>query len=107
VEPAANKPAKSIADLTCALATGMLYSIPLIFSPGLMASGIYLVSSLPIIWQPIIDSGFTSLAIGLFRKEASPVTTLKNGWQARMPVNNLKVVPEFPASRISLGSFRP
>ena len=61
----------------------------------------------PRTWAPMTPSGAITRPIGRPRSEPSPVSTLKNGCPARMPVSSLAVVPEFPASITSAGSRKP
>src|SRR5579875_2828598 len=56
---------------------------------------------------PICRSGSITRPIGRERREASPVSTERNGWPARMPLKRRRLVPLLPASRISAGSRRP
>ena len=46
-------------------------------------------------------------AIGRRLSESSPVSTVKNDCPASSPLSRRIVVPEFPASSTSSGSFRP
>ena len=43
-------------------------------------------------------SGSMTRATGRRFSEASPLSTDRNGWPARMPERSLRVVPEFPQS---------
>ncbi len=72
-----------------------------------MARGARVFSLRPQICAPICCSGLTTRDMGRDRKELSPVT-VKNrpGWDANNPNINLMVVPELPASKTSIGSWK-
>ena len=86
---------------------GISYFIEFKFSLGRIASGNNLEFSLDTNFPPIWLNGLITLAIGLFLKESSPVKVTKKFCGASIPINNLKVVPEFPASNTFSCSFSP
>ena len=105
VSPFARRPASSRQDLSCALATGISYSMPR-SSPPWNTIG----ASPParaVISAPILSSGSITRPIGLDRSDSSPVMMLRKGRPARRPDIRRVVVPLLPASRISSGSVSP
>ena len=65
VSPSARSPASRIADFTCALAIGILYSIPCsFFSAGRIVIGRYFPPARPAIRAPIRESGSITRLIG-------------------------------------------
>ena len=104
VSPVAWSPASSIAVLTCALATGGVKSMPRNAAPRMAIGG---RSSSPLRLAPMSDSGSMIRRIGRRRKDRSPVTILSNGWPASTPDSSRSVVPELPASSVSVGGVRP
>ena len=103
MRPSAESPARSSADLTCALATGSRASAPLSRRPTI-ATGAKRPSSRPTTCAPIARSGSTTRPIGRRRSDASPVSTENIGRPANNPVNRRRLVPELPQSSTSSGS---
>ena len=103
VVPSAFSPAKSIADLTCALATGNLYFIPRSFEGNNVIGKTFS----PIIFAPISRNGFIILSIGRRLSDSSPVNVALIPCPAIKPVSSLTVVPELPASKTFSGSLSP
>jgi len=106
VSPSANSPASRMADLTCALATGSRYSIPLRFPPR-MVSGGSRPPSRPRTVAPIRRSGSATRPIGRRRSGSVPVSTVVNGWPAMSPASRRMVVPEPAQCSTSAGSVSP
>src|SRR6185369_809886 len=102
VTPSANKPACSRHDLTCALGTGMLYSIALSFPPVIRSGG--LPPPLEDIFAPILSSGVITRAMGRFERDSSPNNSVVKSCPARMPLSMRMVDPELPQSSGALGA---
>ncbi len=108
VSPSAYNPARRTADLTCALATGLAYSMDRrVVPPPLMASGARVPPERPSIFAPIFLSGSTILAMGRFLRYSSPERTEKKSCPASRPARSLMPVPELPRSSTPAGSERP
>ena len=101
VNPSAYRPASKMADLTWALATGVSYSMPCRPGPPPTRSGGQLARA------PIRARGSTTLSIGRRLREASPPSSLSNGWAASRPASRRIVVPELPQSSGRAAARRP
>ena len=100
----AYNPASSIADFTCALATGELYSIPCSLLPVIVSGA---NPSLLSISAPIIERGVIIRFIGLFCMDLSPVSIDVKFCAESIPLTSLVVVPLLPQSSISCGQVSP
>ena len=99
VDESAERPAINKQDFTWALATGIVYFIPLRFPP-LIAKGAKELSFLPKIVAPISVKGSITHPIGLLLRDASPLKTEKMSALANNPDINLIEVPLLPASNM-------
>ena len=95
VVPAAYSPASSTQDLTCALATGMWYSMPCSARPPRSTSG-GRPSAAVSISAPIRRSGSATRAIGRRVSDSSPVRQTSKGCAASRPASSRIEVPELP-----------
>src|SRR5882757_7756913 len=94
-----------MADFTCALATGIAYSIPRRRRPPPMSTG-----GLPLRVRtsaPISRNGLATRSMGRFIKDASPINCEGNGCAASNPVNNRIAVPALPISSGLPAAFNP
>ena len=95
VSPSAYIPAMRMQDFSCALATGISYSMPL-SPPPLNARGASDPPPLPLTSAPIRLRGSRMRFMGRRRREESPLMTLKKGWLASRPETSRIVVPLLP-----------
>lgn len=105
--PSAARPARRIADFTCAEATGRSHASAFTRSAPRMASGSFVPSARPTTVAPIRRSGSATRPIGRRRSDSSPVRTVQNGWAPSTPKSRRAVVPELPQSTTSDGSCMP
>ena len=105
VGPDADSPASIRHDFTCALATGISYSMERRFPPRI-ANGASVLPLRPMIDAPICCNGCTMRPMGRERREPSPVSTDRNPWLDSKPDSKRIDVPLLPASSMSLGSWR-
>ena len=105
VSPSAYSPASRTADLTCALATGSRYSMPVSALPPRTRTG----------GRPsrvatrafISPSGSATRAIGRRISDSSPTSSVSNAWPAKSPENSRMDVPELPRSSAAGGARSP
>src|ERR1041385_6816783 len=102
VSPSAYRAACNRHDFTCALGTGMLYSMALSFPPVMRCGG--RPPSLELIFAPMLSSGVITRPIGRFESDSSPNNSVVKFCPARMPLNMRMVEPELPQSNDSLGA---
>ena len=95
VSPSAYIPAIRMHDFSCALATGISYSMPL-SPPPLNARGASDPPPLPLTSAPIWLRGRRIRFMGRRRNDGSPLMTLKKGWLAKSPDTSRIVVPLLP-----------
>ena len=95
VVPEACSPASSTADLTCALAIGLSYSMPVSARPPSIDSG-GRPSAAVAMRAPIEPSGSTTRAIGRPDSDASPVSVAGTPTPASSPTISRIAVPELP-----------
>ncbi len=84
-----------MADFTCALAIGQVYSIPVSCFVACICRGGVPASVVPIL-APILPSGSVILRMGRPFNEPSPVKTAGMFMPASKPVSNRMPVPELP-----------
>ena len=101
--PSACNAANSKADLTCALATGILYRIGDKERVPVTVIGRYWSFSSPCKSALISRKGSITRPIGRLDNEASPNRVVVKGCPAKIPINKRMVVPEFPMSIDSVG----
>ena len=106
VRPSAPNPANSTADLTWALATGRVYSMPCNPPPRISKGG-NRSPSLPKISAPMRRNGSITRRMGRWTSEASPVSTERKGREASTPDIIRMVVPLFRTSSTCSGSRNP
>ena len=105
VGPSAYKPASSSADFTCALATGMRYSMPCRRRPPPISSG-----GLPSCVRtsaPISRSGLATRSMGRCMSDSSPISVEAKDCAASNPANNRMAVPALPMSSACAAALSP
>ena len=105
VGPDAARPASIRHDLTCALATGISYSMERRLPPR-MASGARVFPLRPMMDAPICCKGCTMRPMGRERNDPSPDSTDRKSWLASKPERSRMEVPLLPASSRSAGSSK-
>ena len=103
VAPGALRPARRTADLICAEATGVRYSIGAGSRAPLSTIGQRPPSASDRIWAPISLSGSRMRRIGRLRKLASPSKVAVIPWPPTTPIISRAPVPALPKSRVSRG----
>ena len=106
VLPSAYRPASNRLDFTWALATGMLYSIPVSVAPPCICSGAVHVSVVSIS-APMETSGPTTRFIGRPDNDVSPVSVVEKDCPASRPDISRMEVPEFPRYKSPAGACSP
>ena len=96
VSPSAKRPAIRIADFTCALATGSVYSMPRREPPSMVAGRVPPSASTTL--APMRASGSAMRSMGRRRSDASPSMRQRDARAAPKPASSRAVVPELPAS---------
>src|SRR5438270_5896096 len=105
VSPLAPRPARSTQDLTWALATGGVKSIPVRDAPRTTRGG-RRPPWRPSTRAPMVRRGTVTRSMGRFATESSPWRTVNQGRGAQKPARSRMDVPELPTSRTPWGSCR-
>jgi hypothetical protein len=105
VSPDAAIPASRMADLTWALAIGMVYSMPCT-DPPVTVTGARHRSPWPVTDAPMRPRGSATRSIGRVRSDSSPVRTVVPARVAATPASRRRAVPELPRSRGPAGADR-
>ena len=103
VTPGALRPASRTADLICAEATGVRYSIGAGSRAPLSTIGQRPPSASESTWAPISLSGSRMRRIGRLRSEASPSKVAVIPWPPTTPIISRQPVPALPKSSVSRG----
>src|ERR1035437_2676982 len=91
--------------LTCALATGISYSIACnLLEPNILSGRVLLGEAW--IFAPIKVRGVIILCIGRRDNDSSPIISESKSWFTKIPVINLAVVPELLAYNGDIGFLR-
>jgi hypothetical protein len=104
VTPGALRPASSTADLICAEATGVRYSIGAGAPAPLSAMGQRPPSACDKTSAPICVSGSRMRRIGRLRSDASPSKVAVTSCPATTPIISREPVPALPKSSVSRGA---
>jgi hypothetical protein len=104
VRPGELRPARRIADLICAEATGVRYSIGVGSAVPWMTIGQRPPSACSTTSTPISASGSRMRRIGRLRSEASPSKRARIGWPPTTPSISREPVPALPKSSVSRGA---
>ena len=107
VRPGALRPASSTADLICAEATGVWYSIGAAWRAPSSLIGQRPPSACAFTCAPISARGSRMRRIGRLRSEASPSKVAEIGWPPTTPIISLVPVPALPKSSVASGSASP
>ena len=104
VTPGALRPASSTADLICAEATGVRYSIGAGSRAPLSTIGQRPPSASDRTCAPMSLSGSRMRRIGRLRSEASPSKVAVTPWPPTTPIISRQPVPALPKSSVSRGA---